>query len=550
MNVGVLAWGLIGLIVAGLVAVLGGRKGFAWTLFVMWVLIPLSPLGYRKYHEARTEDVVARLRDEYARLCAAPDRERIASTARDVAEVAVWPQHGPRDGWHNDLFFRARQPADEWIVGRDAGRYGGFRHAKLLSPDATADDEPRYHVIFQELTAGMVDGTPRIRGLNIRIVDRKTGDVMAERRDYVTQTNFGFARGCEAKYQRGPGDEWFRDNLAFIHKVLAPPPGVAIIEKTLSPNASPPEKLVATLVRELPATETGYYAPRRPGLPPEIRFEPIYTATATDVRLTDRVLIIRFDDHDVRVRQGIRGHDDLIAMTRDGSDYIVLFRIDSDPGAIRLREFSRDGDLIAERRIELPESIRPVAFFNILDRKVVVEKAKYRVRVSLNPKDGKFEKDVELEFPRTRTHAPGPQALPSSGTPGGGANAGTARPAAPLARHLRLATLVRARKLRRATHEDAAAWFEARETRGNCPGSPGDRSRDRTSRMSNPWNATSRWEISVFRLVSTGKFGEVLRSERRCAALRESEALPRVRFEYAHLRRGTVSRKPAIPELH
>jgi len=401
----ILVWGSIGLVVAIVTGAIGGKKGFRGALVVMWGVIPLGLMAYGKFTELQAERLAAKLRKEYRALCEMPNREVVKRTVQNVEDVAVWPAKGPRDPWENDLFFPARTTADEWIKGRDGGRYGGYRRAKLVAPESKEGGTPKYQIVFHELHAGVVDGKPFIRGAHIKVFDKHSNELLGERRDYVGQPNFGFPHGCDST-QRGPSDKWFLDNLAFIHKVLNPPPGVHVIQKELptivgKPVAERiPKTVTATVVRETMASKVDMFVAIEQTLPKNIRYQPMYRGFSTDMRMTDRTIVFMLDGRDVSVSQGLSPHCDLLAFASDDNQYVALFWIDNREYLL-LRNFGADGALLDESKVELPRSLGEITFLNSPDKILAVEPSRYRIRVSLNPRNGQFERDVELAISRS-----------------------------------------------------------------------------------------------------------------------------------------------------
>jgi hypothetical protein len=393
----ILVWGFIGLFVALIAFGVRGKKGFIWTLLIMWVVFPLGLKIYGGFNEFLNKRLMVKLQDEYKALCATPNREVVLKTVENVEDVAVWPAKGPRDGWENDLFFPARKTANEWIKGRDGGRYGGFRRALLESPDSKATNTPRYQVVFQELNAGIVDGKPFIRGAHIRVIDKHTGELLAERKDYVGQMNFGFPHGCDST-ERGRTDKWFNDNLSFIHKVLNPPPGVKVTKREMSNDLGKPKVIPATVIQEMAPSRT--HVPLNRGLPSNIRYQSNYRSTLLDVQMTGYSIVFMHEDRDVVVPQNLEVHSNLLALALDGRDYVAIFWI-GEPEYLLLRRFSPEGELLAHQFVRFPRSMQPVKFLNSPDKILSIEPTRYRIRLSLNPSQGQFEKDIELAFPRT-----------------------------------------------------------------------------------------------------------------------------------------------------
>ncbi len=411
-GIALIAWAVIGLFVATAVEGLARTafakppwQAFGYTLLVFWGIVPLGLMVVAKVQEHRIEQQLEDLGKEYAALCADPNRVKIARTVQGVNEVAIWPSTGPRDGWGNDLFFPARTPAEKWVVAREGGRYGGFRRAVLLDPRAKHSDAPQYQVVFQEVKAGLRNEESFIAGALIRIVDRQTGDILAERSDYVRRGNFGLPHGCDAK-ESGPSSEWSEGNLAFIHNVLNPTPGVPIPREELAylPSMRIEEALPlmvrAELIDERPGTSSSTPSPSI-RLPRTIRYEAMQRTGMSRNGLMDYGLTFALPDRDVLMVQGIGERGNLIAFSEDEDGYVALFWID-DREHLLLRRFSRIGDLRAQARVLLPNSIRPVEYVDSPTRYIESDKGRYFVVVGINPGDGKFAKNALIAIPRMR----------------------------------------------------------------------------------------------------------------------------------------------------
>lgn len=401
--------GAIGLIVALFAAAIVSKK-FTWktlggTLLVFCVVIALAVPAIDKFSDPRNERLFADLRLEYLSLCAGINRSFILRQAHDVAEVAVWPAQGPRDGAGDDLFFRSKNTSQDWLRGREGGRYGGFRNVVLLSPSESKErSAPRYHVIIDDLGAEIRHGRDYITGVRTRIIDRNTNEVIADRRDYAGKAGFGFAGGCDAM-QSGELGQWSLGNLEFIHKVLNPPAGVQIIKKYLPMlldsriKKLAPKSTLAKLVDEGGSAQVE--KPAWENLPPEIRYRPEYRTTPSGAALHDYALGFLLKDRDIWISQGLGASGSLLALSKDAREYVALFWIDSQEHLL-LRRFSFKGELLGQERVVFPKSIRPVAYANSPDKHLRIEPSRYRIALSINASNGNFEKNIELLIPRTK----------------------------------------------------------------------------------------------------------------------------------------------------
>ena len=226
--IAMLAWGAIGLLFAVLGLALLGWRVFWGTLLVMWIGVPTVFVIYDHFSERAHQRQIAEVRLEYEQLCSS-ELEFAGRNATDVTEVAIWPPHGPSDSLGNDYLYGLRGSGPiSWTVGRENGRYGGYRSAVVLTPDAPAEEGPRYRVRLKHLTAGVHADGPRIRGTQVEIFDSHTQELIARRTDFRFR-----GESCFKVPASKPHEERVDENLAFIHRVLVPKPGVEIIHKDL-----------------------------------------------------------------------------------------------------------------------------------------------------------------------------------------------------------------------------------------------------------------------------------------------------------------------------
>lgn len=415
------AWLGFGLIASGIAAATGGKRAFAWTLGATWIVIPtavaLFILVSNQLTEKENRVIIQELTDEYRKLCDAPDREVIRRTVDGVEEVAFAPDRGPEDQWGNDLFFPngggGPSVSAQWIAGPKNGRYGGYRRVAVLSAIKGMSAAPRYHVLFKHLTDGWINGRATIHGVEIQILDSLTNEVIADRRDYMgtLRNEFVFPTGCAGRAEN-ERRKWHQDHLAFIRKVLIPPPGVQIVRKDI-PIPHDREKRFPIKPEDFPLTVVGKVLSERP---PTGRLEPVdkYLPLGVEYRYspredrrgkyTDRDLVLLKAERDIKIGQGLgEYYSNLLAAQIEQEELVAVFaaglRSDAGEPFLILRRFSLQGDLLYQARVVLSKRMAPRTYIESPDHKIQSGKTEYRIWIGLRADKG-YGVDLEISIPR------------------------------------------------------------------------------------------------------------------------------------------------------
>ena len=104
---------------------------------------------------------------------------------------------------------------------------------------------------------------------------------------------------------------------------------------------------------------------------------------------------------DIVVAQGLGWRAELLALTEHCGEYVALFTIgdppEGHPEYALLRRFGKDGDLLAQARVNLPDAIP--SRVHCPSRTLNVEGKHYRVTIALFKRHELFDQ-IELEISR------------------------------------------------------------------------------------------------------------------------------------------------------